>query len=312
MIRQSFRAPVGPLALAALLVSPLAVTAAEPVALPPATGVNVDAGTLAASQEVMRGRLMAQGLDVRLAPGGQDPTLEPTAAEAAAAARAVGAGRAAVLRLVTLGTTMRARLTVYDASSGAVVHNDEMAADAVADLDPALERLAKGYAGGKAASKSADMDTLTVKESQPVPKIQATSSFGFRISGLSPTNTDISDVKGTGGGIYWLYDARALLIDLGFDGYWAEGVHNYSAGFGAYLPLTKRNLAPYVGGGARYAWSDFGRGRGRGFQPYASLGMIFGRLSTAGLRGEVEWWWNSYETGGVQANGVAWKLGVFL
>jgi hypothetical protein len=306
-----------PLALALAATLPaLAAAAGAPLALLPATGVNVDAGTLAASQEVMRGRLMAQGIDVRVAPGAQNPAAEPTAAEAAASARSVGASRAAALRLVTLGTTLTARLTVHDAATGAVVHNDEVPANGVAELNPALDALAKGYATGKPASayvaKAPAQAAAAPQQPQAAGKTQAASSGGFRLQGMSPTSSGASDVKLTGVGIYTLYDARALLVELAADGYWADNAHDYTLGFGAYLPIGKGNLAPYGGGGIRYAWSDFGAGSGHGFQPYATAGLVLGRHSSVGVRAELEWWWNTFETGGTTENGVAWKLGVFF
>lgn len=157
------------------------------------------------------------------------------------------------------------------------------------------------------------MDTMTVKESQPVPKVQASSSFGFRIGGIYPQSATAGDQSATGGGFYWLYDSRAYLIDLAFDAYWGKASRTGYAGFGAYYPFTKTNLAPYAGGGVRYAWGDYGASSGRGFQLYGTAGLLVGRLSTAGIRAELEWWANTFDTGpSASANGAAWKVGVYF
>jgi hypothetical protein len=295
--------------LAALcLIAPVAAESAEVTALLPVSGVNVDAGTMAAATEVMRGHLQAAGLQVRMATA-PTPEVEPTPAEAAAAAKAIGTSRAAVVRLVVLGGTLRAHLTVYDLA-GKQVHTDQMAANAVADLDPALERLAKGYAKGTSAAKAADIDTVTEKEAAGVQKAEAAQAFGVKLGGMLATNTVASGVSATGGGIYWFYDTRALFIDVSVEGYWSKGTHHVATGFGGYLPLTKGSFAPYAGAGVRYAWTDYDHGGGHGFQPYAAAGILLGRLSSAALRGQFEWWWNTFSNDGKNANGAVWSLGV--
>jgi hypothetical protein len=291
-----------------LLVAPSAPRAADVLALLPTTGINVDAGTLAAAGEVLRGHLGRAGFKVRPA-STATPDIEASPAQAAAAARMVGAGRAAVLRLVTLGAVLRARLTVYDLA-GTQVHNDEMAADAVADLDPALARLAKGYAAGSTAARSAELDTVTQKEAVGVQKVQAASATGFRLGFLRATGTGGGDVTATGAGVYWIYDTRHLLIDVSVDGYWGHHAQQLAAGFGGYLPLSQGNLAPYLGGGLRYAWTSYGHGWGSGIQPALSAGLMIGRLSNVSLRAQMDWWWNAFENGGRNANGPTWSFGV--
>jgi len=294
--------------LAALLLAPGAAIAGEIIALLPVTGVNVDAGTLAAAGEVMRGHLGKAGREVRPV-ATATPDVEPSPVEAGAAARSVGASRAAVVRLVTLGSVLRARLTVYDLS-GRQVHGDEMVANAIDDLDPALERLATGYAKGSTAARSADMDTMTQKEAAGVQKAEAARAFGVRLGGLRATNTVDEGLSATGGGIYWIYDTRTFLIDVSVDGFWAKGTQQVATGFGGYLPLSKGNFAPYAGGGLRYAWTSYGHGGGHGFQPYAEVGLLLGRLSSASIRAQVEWWWNTFDNDGKTASGATWNLGV--
>jgi outer membrane protein W len=81
-------------------------------------------------------------------------------------------------------------------------------------------------------------------------------------------------------------------------------------GFGGYLPLTKGSFAPYAGAGLRYAWTDYGHNASHGFQPYAAAGVLLGRLSSVALRGQFEWWWNTFTNDGKTANGATWNLGV--
>jgi hypothetical protein len=143
-----------------------------------------------------------------------------------------------------------------------------------------------------------------------VQKVQAASAIGFRLGGLRATGTGGGDVTATGVGLYWIHDARSLLIDVAVDGYWGHRTQQLSAGFGGYLPLTQGTLSPYLGGGLRYAWTSYGHGWGSGLQPYLGAGLIVGRLSSVSLRAQLDWWWNAFESGGRQANGPTWSLGV--
>jgi hypothetical protein len=279
------------------------------LALLPATGVNVDEGTVAGAREVLKAHLTRAGVEVRLVPGGADPYAEATPAEAVAAGRAAGAGRAAVLRLVGLGTVLRSTLTVYDVASGRPVHQDDMAADTAGDLDPALERLAKAYVAGRTAAGMAELETVTAKEARPLQRIEAARSFGFRLGLVWPDAPATLD-HGTGLGMFWAYDARDFLVDLSIDTLWGRDLHELTFGFGAYYPFTRTNVAPYAGAGVRYAWFDLTGASGHGFQVYGAAGVVVGRLSTVSFRLQGEYWRNTFGTGGVELGGFGASLGL--
>lgn len=307
-LRAPRRAPARGLALALALaaLAPLPALAGEVIALLPVTGANVDAGTLEAARDVFRGHLERTGREVRLADG--DAVREPSGAEAGAAARAAGAGRAAVVRLSLLGSVLRARLSVYDLS-GRQVHADDLPAGTPNDVDPVLQRLAQGYASGGKAAASAEIDTVTDKEAQKQNRVAATSAFGVRLGGFTPTNP--SGLKtGVGGGIFWLYDARSFLVDVTFDGWAGDGFHEVAGGFGAYVPFTKGNLAPYAGGGLRYGTTRFLGSWGNGLQANVAGGVLVGRLSTVQIRGEVSWFYDLYTNAGEKRHGLLWSAGV--
>lgn len=299
------------LACALLALAAPGLAAAEVLALLPATGVNVDEGTLAGAREVLKMHLTRAGVQVVLVPGGADPFTEPTAAEAVAAGRAAGAHRAGVLRLVGLGTILRSTLTVYDVASGQPVHQDDMPADTAADLDPALERLAKGYAKGLAAASVAEIDTVTAKESRPIQRVEAARSFGFRLGLVFPDSTASLD-HATSLGMFWAYDTKDFLVDLAIDAASGKDVHQLLFGFGAYYPFTRTNVAPYAGAGVRYAWVDYGDASpsNHGFQVYAAGGLLVGRLSTVSIRVQAEYWLNTFSNGGEQVSGATVSLGL--
>jgi hypothetical protein len=50
--------------------------------------------------------------------------------------------------------------------------------------------------------------------------------------------------------------------------------------------------------------------RSAGVQKAGAAGILLGRLSSVSLRGQLEWWWNTFSNDGVKANGAVWSLGV--
>jgi hypothetical protein len=163
---------------------------------------------------------------------------------------------------------------------------------------------------GAPPAARAGPDTAPPPEAAGVQKVRAASATGLRLGGLRATGTGGGDVSATGVGLYWIFDTRALLIDVAVDGYWGHQTQQLTAGFGGYLPLTQGNFAPYLGGGLRYAWTSYGHGWGNGFQPYLEGGILLGRLSSVSLRAQVDWWWNAFDNGGHHANGPSLALGV--
>jgi hypothetical protein len=304
--------PARPIALALLLAGPAAAGAADPVALLPASGANVDPGTLTAAHDVFRSYLEETGAYVvRLTRAGAVTDLEPSPGEALATAQDAGAPYAAVLRLAMLGSILHVRLTVYAAPDARIVWFDSLQAGAPGDLDPVLKRLAQGWARGVKASAGAEIDTVTEKEAAPYLKKQATRQRGFRLGALRAVNVaEGADTDAKGGGTYWLYDARSFLLDVTVDYYGGRGVHNFATGFGGYLPLTRGDFSPYLGGGLRYAWTDLSGDWNSGFQPYLAGGFIFGRLSSVGIRGEVSWHWNTFQNAGERSDLVVGSVAV--
>lgn len=276
------------LALLALAAAP-AARAATPIVLLPATGANVHEGHLAAATDVLRAHLERTGkFTVGLAPAaGKD---EPTPAQAGEAARAAGAPLAVTLRIARLGSTASVRLAAYR-PDGAAAHLDELGASGPDDLDPVLRRLALGLAEGRPARALGEIDTVTQRESDPYLKYVATNVFGVRLGGVMLSNrADGAEANtSTGGGIFWLYDARSFLADLSFDVFGGDHDRDVAIGLGFYRPLSHENVAPYVGGGLSYTWLETGGAGAAGLAFRAAGGVLFGRLSTVQVRLEAGW-----------------------
>jgi hypothetical protein len=279
------------LSLLAVLLLPLAARAATPIALFPATGANVHEGHLAAATEVLRAHLERTGAFTVLRARGVAPGAEPTPAEAGAAARDAGAALGVTLRVARLGNVASVRLAAYR-PDGTAAHLDELGAAGPDDLDPVLRRLAVGLAQGRPARGLGEIDTVTSREADPYLKYVATQVFGLRLGSAflmnraAPEDTTHS---AAGGGIFWLYDARSFLADVSFDLYGGDDDSLVQLGLGFYYPLSRANVAPYLGGGVAYTWVDTGGEGGSGLAFRAAGGMLFGRLSTVQVRLEAGW-----------------------
>ncbi len=348
------------LALALLLGAPLAA-AAETLALLTPTGVNVDAGTLAAAQEVLRGQLeMTRRYAVREVPpssGAADPSPEV----AVRLGKEAGAEMVAALRLTQLGATLRARLVAWRVPDGKQVHFDELPAASVSELDSVLERLALGLATGRPAStippRAAAAPAQQTRaqappayappppayappppdyappapaypppaaypgrghgEGQPGPKQQAASSSGVRIggvwrNGLPPPQEDRG---GTSIALFTLFDIQDLLADISFEYVGGSG-NTFDLGLGFYWPFMPGVATPYVGGGLKYTWLDFGIGWRSGFTPFAAAGVLVGRSWSVQPRVELSYFYNAFLSEsdptrtGYHVNGIALSLGL--
>jgi hypothetical protein len=289
-----------PLLVLLALAAPAAARPAEPVALLPATGANVHEGHLAAATDVLRSQLeRTGGFEVRLAPSPGGGREEPTAAEAGAAARAAGAPLAVTLRISRLGEAAAVRLAAYRAD-GALAHVDELTARGPDDLEPVLRRLARGLAEGQPARALAEVDSVTLQESDPFLKYAATQLFGVRLGTaflLDRADGARGAANVSGGGIFWLYDARSFLADLSFDVHAGDGARLVAVALGFYRPFGKGNLAPYLGGGVGYHWTETGGSGESGLALRAAGGLLVGRLSTVQVRLEAGYHVSLFEEG---------------
>jgi hypothetical protein len=292
------------LAAAALLAAPSARGATRtPVALLPALGANVPAGQLAAAGDVLRAHLEGTGHFLVIRAASPSGAAEPTAQEAGWTARENGASIAVVLNVSRLGETAVVRLAAY-APTGALVHEDRIGALGPDDLDPALERLARGLLGGRRAAEIATIDTVTAKEERPLPKMTAFMAGGLKLGSILPVHAPLADVRrgGAGGlGAVWYYDAREWLADVSIEGYtsnldaWRPDPDRALViAMGVYRPLSKGNVAPYLGLGAAYTVARFNFVTGHGIQPRALAGVLVGRLSNVAMRIEAGWFVNAF------------------
>jgi hypothetical protein len=275
-----------------------AARAGVTIALLPPSGDNVSPQILQASRELFKDHLLRTGAYnvVDAGPSGEPPNVEPTPAQAAAAAVALGASEAAVLRITHLGNSARVRVTVYAAGSGQVVYWDSIAVTGGPDeLDTVFQRLAHAMETGKPVRESAEIDTVTDKEMQGLGRRPAGKVFGLHVLTFLPFNTASGSFKPLpGGGLFWLYDARSWMADIAVDLGGGSGQFLTDLAIGGYYPFLREDFTPYVGGVARWAYMDFGGNGASGISLQPTAGILLGRLSTVQLRADVGYFVNLF------------------
>jgi hypothetical protein len=280
----------------------------QTVAVLPVTGDNISPDILVAAYDILKDHLQRAGVyavveparpSPSIPPGAQAPLpgVEPTPAEAAQLGAAAGADLAVVLRIVHFGNSARLRLTAYATRTAQVVYWDSLVVNGGPDdLDVAIHRLVDGMKSGKPVRDSAELETVTDKETMALNRRQANRSFGLRITSLLPFNTAGGDFEAvTAGGLFWLYDARAWMADVAVDiGGGGGGRFFIDAALGAYYPLLREDFTPYVGGQVRWAEMELGGGGAGGITLQPTVGLLLGRLSSAQIRVEAGYFFNTY------------------
>jgi hypothetical protein len=278
----------------ALLLFP-ALAHAEKVAVLPASGVNVHEGFLQAAQSLTRDHLEEAGFQV-IALEGPAATQEIPGGYAVSQAKPYGVRFAVVIHITRLASSAKVKLTAYDVVANTVSYRGQLTAGSPDDLDSVIARLTKGMATGQAPEDTAEIDTVTEKESDAYLKKKATSVFGLRLGASAPLHSpDGSPNALPGFGVFWLYDVRTFLADVSLDFHTKDGDGDFNVSLGAYYPFSRENTTPYLGGGMRYGTSEYGGNGGSGISAYAAVGVLIGRLSTVQLRGELALFQNLFE-----------------
>lgn len=301
MVAAAFSLTAAGAALAAPPAGPM-----QKVALLPMSGTNVHPGYLDAGRDILKDHLLGTGRFQVISLSGDSGTAEVSGDQAVARGKEVGADLALVTHFTRLSGTGRVRLIAYRVNDGFIAHADSISiSGGPDDLDPALKRLAVGLATGKPASQTADIESVTQKDADPLLKQEANKVFGLKLSMLLPLNPPggLESEVYPAFGLFWMYDARSFIgevsMDLmikgdeGPDG--NEGGGGFSVGIGGYYPFTRVNFTPYVGGSLTYAFvNDFGGAGASGIRVMPSVGFLFGRLSTVQIRGDLGYFLNTF------------------
>jgi hypothetical protein len=288
--------------LAASSFSP-ALLAAERIAVFPVSGINVHPAYQQAAQDLFKDYLTESGKYVVVDVPASTGTPPSDATQAVEAGRLAGADLVLTFRLTHLQSSFRVRVTVYQVATKAMVHVDALGSTGGPDqLDPVVARLVHALAKGERAGTNAEIDTVTQKESEPYIKETATKTFGLKLGAIMPFNRPRGSISaGPGIGIFWLYDAREYMAEAFLDFVSSsvtstgDEVRAFDVGLGIYRPFGRKNIVPYAGGGVAYSISNFGGAGANGLRFNGAFGVLFGRLSTVQLRGELGYFVNAYQ-----------------
>ncbi len=286
----------------------------QTVAVLPVTGDNISPEILSASYDILKDHLQRAGVYTVVEPArpapmppppagvpGAPPAVvtmpEPTAAEAAQLGASVGAELAVVVRVTHFGNSARLRLTAYSTGTAQVAYWDSILINGGPDeLDVSIQRLVNGMKTGKPVRDSAEIDTVTSKESMALNRREANRSFGVRITSLLPFNQAGNSFEPlTAGGLFWLYDARSWMADVAVDIGGGSGSRFFmDAAIGAYYPLLREDFTPYIGGQIRWAEMQLGGSGAGGVTLQPTFGILLGRLSSAQIRVEAGYFFNTF------------------
>jgi len=284
----------------------------QPVAILPPTGDNIDPALLRSTRDLLKDHLSRTGSYTVLepaipppaplpgaAPGAVPPAFseEPTAADAARLGASVGAELTIVLRLTHFGSSARLRLTAYSTGTAQVVYWDSiLIAGGPDELDTAIQRLVHGMVTGKPVRESAELETVTDKETMSLNRREANKTFGVRLTEFLPFNAAGPDFQPvTAGGLFWLYDARSWMAGIAVDiGGGAENRFFIDAGIGAYYPFLREDFTPYAGAEIRWAEMQLGGQGASGLTLQPTFGIMLGRLSSVQIRAEVGYFINTF------------------
>jgi hypothetical protein len=124
---------------------------------------------------------------------------------------------------------------------------------------------------------------------------KAKPSWGLRLGVATvPWSASSKTLTPAGGGGYVLFDIPGLLADVSADVFVGESQARYVAGgLGAYLPFGDGETLPYVGGGFKLGWTQFGGEGTWGIIPTLSAGALIGRSWSPSVRAQVDWFWTS-------------------
>jgi len=280
----------------------------QTIAVLPVTGDNVAPEILSAADDILRDHLQKAGVYAVIeaprtpaGPAAPMPVPEATPAVAAQTGASLGAELSVVVRLTHFGNSARLRLTAYATGTAQVVYWDSILINGGPDeLDVAIARLVNGMKTGKPVRDSAELETVTDKETQALNRREANKSFGLRLTTLLPFNSQDGKFEAlTGGGLFWLYDARSWMADVAVDiGGGANGRFFADAALGAYYPLLREDFTPYVGGQIRWAEMSLGGSGAGGLTMQPTVGILLGRLSSVQIRVEAGYFFNTFGEAG--------------
>ena len=190
------------------------------------------------------------------------------------------------MRLTHFGNSARLRLTAYSTGTAQVVYWDSILITGGPDeLDVAIQRLVHGMETGKPVRESAELETVTDKETMALNRREANKSFGVRLTELLPFNAAGRRLPAGHRGRAVLAVRRALLDGRPRRSTSAaapRGASSSTPRMGAYYPFLREDFTPYLGGPDPLGRDDSSAARGRAASRPAADGGYAARAALVG------------------------------
>ena len=241
--------------------------------------VGVDEATAQTATSIFRselgntGKFVVIDADAMKAALGNDNPVDGVAA-AVENARTLGAEKAVVGSMNKLGAQTLVEVRLVNVTTEAVEFSDRLGTASGADLEVVLVRLAKGMAERKKAVQTAEVGTVTEKESTEPARRASLWTGGGRIGYLFPFGGfGSSPGLPFGFAASGLYETPNFMAEAGYEWYTLGGAASlWRLGFSGFRMMTKTDVCPYLGGGVGFGVAALNNLQSGGVGPILNLG----------------------------------------
>jgi TolB-like protein len=193
-----------------------------------------------------------------------------------------------------IGENVIVNIIMKETSSGNDIWRDRLKASSPEDLDPILQRIASAIGTEKKAAENNSIYSVTQNEANPLQQKQTRNSFGVSLGGVQfLTNPAGGSSFTSGGGVFWVYDARTIQFQLSGDVYFLGSDNNVTdATIGVLYPLSPDDNSFFFGGEAGIAYvnnenhsnNNYVSFDGSGLLLGLNAGYLIGRTNSVSLR----------------------------
>ena len=206
-------------------------------------------------------------------------------------AKTAGAKYFIIGEMNALNDVMIISMSLYNTSDSTKVWSDILKARNPDDLDPILQKYANNIGTDLKASKDGDIYSVTNYDSKELTKVDASTNFGFCISGSYCAVTNVDNPTSSGFGLIASYDIRDIILDIQGDLLFGN-VYFYDVRISGLYPFKKSRNTPFIGGSMAWGGNtiDFknnnyidSNNKG-GLAMFANGGYIFNRNANVNFR----------------------------
>lgn len=217
-------------------------------------------------------------------------------------------------------------LTMYKTDDGKKEWNAMIKAKGMADIDPAMQRLAQAMTTKTKAEEEQDIYNVTEYDSKKLQKVNSSYFWGLTLGGAYPFMKEAGKPSAGLGGLLY-YDGRNFMFDVKVEGYFGD-VQMYNLNIDAFYPLSSKKHTPYLDAGLGISGTsyssetvvDYGYGKypskqfvsSGGLLFFAGAGYLFNRNSDVNFRTGIRGFASGYKTGNVVPCGIMFNITILI